>query len=313
MPTFDEPLAPVRAMTSSFAAEITTEHSSTMPQPGRVYDAYLGGATNLEVDRAFAEQQIKRHPRMRLIARENRYWQIRATQFIRDAGVRQFLDLGSGLPDLMRSVHHISDSGSGDITRSRVIYVDNDPVIAAQAFGALSDAGLLGRHNVIHGDIRQVDRIWQVAVEGGMFDPRQRVGVIAAALLHFVTDDVGKDLFAPDQAMSYLRERCAPGSYLAISHGTLDEADALDRAEVTEVAEDYTARSTAPVQLRDRAEIARFFGDWPLVDPGLTWTALWRPDRWSPALDDPTQVRILAGVAHHRASVDDRSLLPATA
>lgn len=309
MSSFDQPLAPVRAMTASFVDEISAADSSTTPQPARIYDYLLNGGTNLGVDRDFAKKQIDRHPDLPLIAEENRSWLIRATRFIRAAGVRQFLDLGSGFPDENVSIHNISDSGAGNVEESRVIYVDNDPIVAIKIFNTLSDVDLIGRHNVIRGDIRQADRIWQVAVDEGMFDPARPVGLIAAALLHFVPDEVGDGLMAPERAMAFLRERCAPGSYLALSHGTLDDANDTDRAQITEIADDYTARSTAPVHLRGRDEITRLFGDWPMVNPGLAWTPQWRPGDWKRDLDEPAKARILAGVAHHPVPADNRSAM----
>jgi O-methyltransferase involved in polyketide biosynthesis len=304
----DQHVPAVSAMTNSLARAITTQESEVKPQPARVYDYYLNGATNFAVDRDFAKEQIARHEDLPLIARENRYWQARAAHFIRCTGVRQFIDFGSGLP-AQQSVHEIVDSVPGT---TRVIYVDNDPVVVARAFTILTEDKLYGQHHVIWGDVRQSDKIWQAAIDQEMFDPAEPVGLIASAVLHFVPDHIDNSidrgnggLLSPQQALAFLRDVAAPGSYLAISHATLDDVRPDERDSITAIAEDYTKRSTAQVQLRSRVEISRFFGDWPVLAPGLAWTAQWRPGELGgrnlePWIEDPARYRILAGVAHKR-------------
>jgi O-methyltransferase involved in polyketide biosynthesis len=258
------------------------------PSVGRIYDYYLGGRHNYAIDREFAQHIIRDLPEARIFARQNRGFVRRAVRYARrDQGIRQFVDIGSGLPT-QGNVHEIADEDGG--RDALVLYVDNDPVARAHSRVLLADTADPQRHFALDGDFQDGPVLWQRVVEQGI-DPDAPICLLVTALLHFQLPEQ-----RPDEMLAFYRDQLAPGSLLVLSHAT-DE----DTPPATRLAAARYVATTSRAHLRPRAEIRAFFGDLELVEPGLVWTPQWRPelaaDGEPPFTDeDPTRALAVAGV-----------------
>jgi hypothetical protein len=244
--------------------------------PARMYDYFLGGKDNLAADRKAAEKVIAAYPQARGLARANRRFLTRAVWYLAERGIRQYIDLGSGLPT-SPNVHEVARNVRPD---ARVVYVDSDPV-AASHIRALScpDDGVA----MVERDIRLAQEIIADRRLAGVIDWSAPVAVLAVAVLHFIPDADN-----PAEIMAAFRWRMAPGSYLVISHATSDGAG---RGVLSEIKQAYQ-RSTAPAVARASAGIGSLFTGLDLVEPGLVDVSQWRPD----TSQKPTRIRFLAGV-----------------
>lgn len=273
----------------------------SQPSIARVYDYYLGGDTNWEIDRQFADKILREFPIMRPIARSNRLFLHRLVRHLTKAGIRQFVDLGSGVPT-MGHAHEVADQvAPGEV---RVAYVDHEPVAVAHSRSLLREFGDEDRHTAIHADIRDPQGLWEKIEASGVIDPEKPIGLLMIAVLHVqqlptpdspVADDLG-----PHLVKTY-RDLLPAGSYLGISHVTSEGIPAESAEMLTSIKKRYDGAGS-PVIWRTRDEIEALFGDFRLIDPGLTWTPLWHPEEASvtdetPDLDDPSKSVILAGVA----------------
>jgi SAM-dependent methyltransferase len=245
--------------------------------PARIYDALLGGKDNFPADRRAADQILAAVPTAGAMARANRAFLQRAVRFLtREAGIRQFLDIGTGLPT-SGTVHQVAQA----ITpHARVVYVDNDPVVLAHGRALLAG----DRSVIVDGDVRHPDQILRHPDIGQSIDFARPVAVLLLAILHFVTD--AQD---PVGIVARLRDAMAPGGYLVLSHATADFSP-----DVATTAARAYERSSAPIVLRSRAEIQRLFQGFELVDPGLVQVAAWRPDE--PPAQGQGEVWAYAGV-----------------
>ncbi len=235
------------------------------PSPARMYDYFLGGSHNFAVDRALAEQFIAAVPQTRWMARANRAFLRRAVRYLVDTGVRQFLDLGSGIPTA-GNVHEVAQAVAPD---ARVVYVDLDPIAVAH-----SGSILAGNANAvaIQADLRHPDAVLARPEVAAMFDLDQPVAVLLLSVLHFVLD-------ADDPAgiIAGYRDALAPGSFLVMSHITVEgQADMATGVQLAR-------RASIPSQVRTRVQVQRLFAGFDLVDPGLVWAPLWRPDSEDPS------------------------------
>jgi hypothetical protein len=247
-----------------------------------MYDYYLGGKDNYAADRAAAERVIAIFPDVRSAVRENRAFLGRAVRFLAaEAGIRQFIDIGTGLPT-QSNVHQIARDLAPD---ARVVYADYDPVVVAHGQMILSSAEPVA---FIEGDIRRPGEILGNAELRSLVDLNEPVAILLVAILNFVTDQE-----RPTDILDRLREAMAPGSYLVISHGAGEERPATVH-EVQGVYQDATSQAV----LRTRAEIAPFFAGFDLIDPGLVYAPQWRPELPHRAgeLADPGTAMTLAGV-----------------
>jgi len=228
------------------------------PSAARIYDYVLGGNHNFAVDREFVKQMDKVDPKSRFFAFQNRAFLRRAVLYLMEQGVRQFLDLGSGIPTV-GNVHEIAQAADPS---TRVVYVEIEHVAVAH-----SQLLLEGNDNaaMIHADITKPGLVLGDPATRAMLDFDRPVGILAIAIGHYVLDD-------PAGVFDAYRDAVPPGSYLALSHLT---DDFRDMAEVT----NGMRRTQNAIKARTRDEIARLFGDWDLVDPGLVMTSQWRPDR----------------------------------
>jgi S-adenosyl methyltransferase len=249
------------------------------PSIGRVYDAALGGTHNLPVDREFLARLEVLLPAARRMFRANRLFMGRAVRFMAAAGVRQFLDLGSGIPTA-GNVHEIAQQAAPE---SRVVYVDIDPVAVAQSRTILAGND---RAAVIHADVRDTSAILDHPDTRALLDLGRPVGLIMAALLHAIPDEDD-----PYALAGRLVAALPPGSYVAITHATHDSMP-----ERTREAERITNHTATPGYLRPRADVLRFFTGLEMVDPGLVWTEQWRPDHPDDVGPHPEQLVTYAGV-----------------
>ncbi|HEX4705329.1 MAG TPA: SAM-dependent methyltransferase [Pseudonocardiaceae bacterium] len=264
-------------------------HTLNRPSEARVYDFYLGGACNFAADREFGQAQIARYPDMPLIARENRAFLQRAVRHLVAAGVRQFVDIGSGLPTA-GNVHQVADAAAPG--RTRVVYVDHDPVAQSHSHLLLRKEGDPNRHAALWADLVDTEQLWTRVLGTGLIDVAEPVGLLLVAMLHFVPD-----AREPVRAVRWLREQLVPGSFLVISHATGEALPPEKLRAAERVRANYEKQATNPGVFRTRHEVAGMFGDWPLVEPGLVWTPQW-PDVSAPGYQlDPARAFILAGVA----------------
>ena len=251
------------------------------PSPARMYDYFLGGFHNFEIDRQAAQAAIAANPDTPLFMRANRAFLRRAVTFLVEQGIDQFLDIGSGIPTV-GNVHEVAGALN---PAARVVYVDVDPVAVRH-----SQALLQGNPNVvvIQADARQPEQILNHPEARRLLDFAQPMAVLLMAVLHFVLDDA--EAF---RLVRVLRDAMAPGSYLSLSHITIEDQP----PELVERFQQIYARSTTPGKGRSRADIAAFFEGLALVDPGLVYVPLWRPDvSVDPFFDNPARSLIFAGV-----------------
>jgi S-adenosyl methyltransferase len=250
------------------------------PSMARAYDYALGGGHNFAVDREFFRAFEAALPEGRVVARANRAFLHRAVRFMIDEGIRQFLDIGSGVPTV-GNVHEIaqkSDPGA------RVVYVDIEPVAVAHSRLILAGND---RATAIQEDLRRPKAILDHPDTRALLDFGQPLGLILAAILHALPDEDD-----PYGIMTQLRDTLAPGSYVAISHSTADT-----HTEAARAVEQVTKQTTTPVTLRSRSEIMRFFTGLELLEPGVVWVSQWRPDSPDDVGDHPERLVTYAGVA----------------
>ena len=249
------------------------------PSAARIYDYLLGGSHNFAADREVARQAIAAMPDVPVQANANRAFPRRAVQYLVEAGVRQFLDIGSGIPTL-GNVHEVARQGTPD---ARVVYVDLDPVAVAHGRAILADDE---RATVIREDLRHPGRIFGHPDVRAVLDLGRPVAVLLVAILHVIPDHDD-----PHRIVSTLRDALAPGSWLAIAHGT-DESRPAEVEELRRLSE----KTTTPMTLRGRADVAGFFAGWELVEPGLVWAPQWQPDSPDDVGEHPELSGNLVGV-----------------
>jgi S-adenosyl methyltransferase len=253
------------------------------PSAARIYDYLLGGSHNFAPDRDVARQAIAAMPDVPVQAHANRAFLRRAVQYLVEAGVRQFLDIGSGIPTL-GNVHEVARQAAPD---ARVVYVDVDPVAVAHGRAILAGDG---HATVIQEDLRHPERIVGHPDVKEVLDLTRPVAVLLVAILHVIpdTDD-------PYRIVAALRDAVPPGSWLAIAHGTHES-----RPEEAEKMRRISRKTTTPLILRDRAGVARFFTGWELVEPGLVWAPQWHPDSPGDVGEHPELAANLVGVGRKR-------------
>ncbi|WFE27396.1 SAM-dependent methyltransferase [Solwaraspora sp. WMMD791] len=256
------------------------------PSAARVYDYFLGGAHNFEVDRQLAEQIMAMTPHLAETMRAGRAFLRRAVRMLLADGVDQFLDIGSGIPTV-GNVHEVTHAVDPTAT---VVYVDIDPVAVAHSRTILADVATAA---VIQADLREPDTICDRAVATGLIDFGRPVAVLLAGVAHFIPD--ADD---PQEILRRLRAHLAPGSYLVISHATYEDQP----AEVL-AAQRLSARTDTEITLRSRADVAAMFGDFTVVEPGIVHLPLWRPDSPTDVDDHPERFGAFGGVARRDAAL----------
>lgn len=262
--------------------------SVNKPSAARVYDWYLGGGHHWAVDREFGKKIESILPDVKMYAVENRRFLDRAVRYCLQQGVRQFVDIGSGLPSA-GNVHEIAETvAPGEVS---VVYVDNEPIAHGHSKLILERGGDTARHRAVQADLLEHENLWQQVLDTGVIDPSKPVALLIVAVLHFVKDTKG-----PDEHLAFYRDQLPPGSFLVMSHFSNEDVDESG-AEAHRNLEDFYENTTNPGQLRGRDEFRRFFGDFEIVEPGITYTPEWRPVGPEEFEGPPASARIIAGVA----------------
>jgi SAM-dependent methyltransferase len=257
----------------------------TVPDASRVYDYALGGVHNFAVDRDFWHRAEAAFPGAALVARSNRAFLGRAVRWLAEAGVRQFLDIGSGIPTL-GNVHEVAQEAN---PHARVVYVDIDPIAVQQSRSLLTGNPYA---RVIEGDLRKPDTVLYHPDVLQLLDFAEPVAVLAVAVLHFVPDEAD-----PAAIVRRLGDALVSGSYLVISHAGPDVTPE-GRARQEQARKLYE-RTPTPVVIRGADEVAALLGDdFELVEPGVVSASGWRPD--PDEADDPPQPTALVAVARKR-------------
>jgi hypothetical protein len=246
------------------------------PTAARIYDCFLGGTHNFAADRAVAARAIELIPEIPQIARLNRAFVLRAVRHASAQGIRQFLDLGAGIPAAI-NVHEAAPG-------ARVVYVDRDLTAVLHTREAF---GTDPRVAVLHADLTDPGRILADPVVPALIDFDEPVCLLLAAVLHFVPDSP-----ALTAALARYRELAAPGSVLVVSHATGSaRTEELDRMA------DLFSRTATPLVLRDAHGLATLLSGWQIDAPGIVLGPDWRPDPGDQPVENPAAYLTLAGVA----------------
>jgi O-methyltransferase involved in polyketide biosynthesis len=230
------------------------------PHAGRVFDYFLGGAYNFGPDRELARRALELEPGLRVVMRAQRMFLRRVVRFLLGAGIRQFVDLGAGLPTSGNVYNVVRETDS----RAPIICVDIDPVTVAHSQMMLADDGMAA---AFQGDLREPQQIMAHDDMRRLIDPKQPVAVMLIGVLHFIRDEED-----PAGIVAWLRDAIAPGSYIAIGHGTNE-----GRPKAAEHQSLY-ARNGAMIRLRSRAEVEPMVAGLDLVGPGLVRMSVWSMD-----------------------------------
>ncbi|CAL9418262.1 SAM-dependent methyltransferase [Streptomyces sp. enrichment culture] len=249
---------------------MTGQHSTagidtSKPHPARMYDWYLGGKDNYPVDEAMGRQMLALDPRVPVMARVNRAFMHRATRWLAGRGIRQFLDVGTGIPT-EPNLHQVAQETAPD---ARVVYCDNDPIVLAHA-AALLRGTPEGETEYLQADVRDPDAVLEGA--GKILDFDRPVALSLVALLHFVPDEDGAH-----DLVRRLLDALPSGSHLVMTHATADFTPEESRA-----ATEKLRAAGVTLALRSREEFARFFTGLDLVEPGIAVPHLWHPELGDP-------------------------------
>ena len=229
----------------------------------RVYNYWLGGKDNFAADRAAAEQAMAAFPGIALSARANRAFLRRAVTYLAgEAGIRQFLDIGTGIPSA-NNTHEVAQAVAPD---ARIVYVDNDPVVLAHARALLTSTPK-GATDYINADLRQTDHI--LAGAASTLDFTKPVAIMLMAILQHLSDEDD-----PYQVVGKLMEAVPSGSFLALSHPAND----IHAAEMAEMAKSLNRMMAEKVTFRCQSEVAKLFTGLELIEPGMTNVPDWRPE-----------------------------------
>ncbi|MER5405453.1 SAM-dependent methyltransferase [Streptomyces sp. NPDC002769] len=253
----------------------------SVPSVSRIYDYYLGGSHNFEVDREAARKAMEFLPGLPKIMQANRAFMRRAVRFAADEGISQFLDIGSGIPTF-GNVHEVARAARPG---AHVVYVDHDPVAVAHSQAVLRD---VEDTDVVAADLLKPQEILASAEVQRLIDLNRPVALLLVAILHFV-----EDADDPYAALAELRDALAPGSLLVVTHASYEGIPLPP--ERTGGAVDVYKDIRNPLIMRSREEIARFFEGYDMVEPGLVPMPIWRPDT-APEDEDPYSFSGFAGV-----------------
>ncbi|MEU6086840.1 SAM-dependent methyltransferase [Streptomyces sp. NPDC047085] len=266
-------------MTGSETAPTTVDTSR--PHPARVYDWWLGGKDNYPVDEELARRILAVDGTAVRGAKANRRFMHRAVRTLAEQGVRQFLDIGTGIPT-EPNLHQVAQ---GVASGARVVYADNDPIVLRHAQALLTGTAE-GSTDYVHADVRDPDTILRLAAES--LDLEQPVALSLVALTHYLDDD------AYDLLAGYV-DALAPGSFLVLSQVSPE----LDPPAIERVS-DFFRTSGTPFFPRTAAEFGRFFAGLDLLEPGVCPVLDWRPEAEDEAAAKEGAVPVIAGVARKR-------------
>ncbi|WP_227980986.1 SAM-dependent methyltransferase [Nocardia spumae] len=240
---------------------------ASRPSAARMYHYYLSGQALFDVDKVFGERVFAAFPHIDSWARHNREFLRRAVDFMAAGGIRQFLDIGAGLP----AAGNTHDIARGRYPSARVVYVDNNTEAVARTHELLRGTGVLDVTAVIDADLRCPDDIFDHSETRRLLDLDQPLGLLMVNVWPFVADSD-----RPYQLMAQLRDRLPRGSYVAMSHAGPDEA-APEAAHGLAAAAELYKQTSDPVTLRRRDDFAAFYDGLELLDPGIVHAPEWRP------------------------------------
>ena len=256
------------------------------PNVARVYDAMLGGKDNFAADRGFLAEVLRFAPLAPLGAIVNRQFLRRVVQYlVLEAGITQFLDIGSGLPtrgNVSEVAHEISPD-------ARIVHVDNDPVVHTHSKALLADARTT---DFVLGDIRRPAEILADPGVRSLIDLGKPVGLLLLAVLHHIEDED-----QPERIMAELRDAMPAGSYLAISSLRLPGHELPEQRAITIEGEELMTGALGSIRWREDARIQSWFGDWKMIEPGLVPLADWRPSVPAHSLHPEVHHSFSCGVA----------------
>ena len=239
------------------------DFNAGVPHIARVYDYWLGGKDNFAADRELGERTLAAYPNLVFSVRANRAFLGRTVRFLAaELGIRQFLDIGTGIPTA-NNTHEVAQGVAPD---SRIVYVDNDPIVLSHA-RALLTSSPEGKCAYLDADLRDPEKILAAAAD--TLDFAKPVAVMLLTVLQFVTDDAEVSAI-----VKRVMDACAPGSYLTISHPASD----IDAEQHTEMVRRLNESVAEKVALRDHAGVTRLFDGLELVEPGVVRASQWRPD-----------------------------------
>jgi len=244
------------------------EIDASRPSAARMYHYYLTGEAIFDVDRVFGEHIFQIAPSTGVTAHHNREFLQRATRFLIGQGIRQFLDIGSGLPTA-GNTHEVATALEPD---TRVVYVDNDLEAVTRAHELLTEQDMLDRTAIIEADLRWPDDILGHADTRRLIDFDTPIGLLIVSVWPFIPDSEN-----PLGLMRRLRDALPSGSYVVMSHVSMSEASPAVIAQAREFRELYKQTSD-PVTMRDRDGFTAFFDGFELVEPGIAYVPDWRPD-----------------------------------
>ena len=244
---------------------------TSKPNVARMYDYLLGGYHNFEADRQLAEQILAVHPDSKINAFINRRVLKRMVEYLTQAGISQFLDIGAGIPTV-QNTHEVVQAINPD---AKVVYVDIDPIAVAHSKMLLADNPNV---KAFQADAAQIEMILDHPVTKELIDFRQPVGVLLISVLHYITDDD-----AAFRVVEKIKSAIVSGSYVAIIHSTLDGYKPASAEEG-----DRLLKLASAARHRDKSEIAQFFEGLEIVEPGLVYSPRWRPESENdPFYDEP--------------------------
>ncbi|MEU7641126.1 MULTISPECIES: SAM-dependent methyltransferase [unclassified Streptomyces] len=250
-----------------FSAE---EIDTSRPHPARMYDYFLGGWDNYEVDRVAGDRVIELHPQVRDSVRANGAFRGRAVRAVVASGIRQFLVLGIGIPT-SPNTHEVARETAPE---TRVVYVDSDPIVATHARARLANAP--GTAFAL-GDIRDPKAVLDDPVVRELIDFERPVGLLIGGVMDFLGDEDN-----PAALLAAFGAALPAGSHLVLSHGTYEPYEGYAEGRIDEAArahvEEVYKSATTPLALRTKAEIAALLGPFTPLEPGLVRVPLWRPD-----------------------------------
>jgi len=263
---------------SSIPSQQPVEINTGVAHSARVWNYFLGGKDNFPADREAGDLALALMPSLVEAARADREFLVRAVRYLAgEAGIRQFLDIGTGLPTA-NNTHEVAQAAAPEC---RIVYVDNDPIVLAHARALLTSAPQ-GATDYIHADLREPDKILQAAARTLDFD--QPVALMLLGIVNFIVDD--------DEAhaiVNRLLDALPSGSYLAMTHPTKE----VHGEAVEEAMRRWNESGAAPITARSRQELAAFFDRLELLEPGVVSSSQWRPD--------PANRGVIAEVAEYCA------------
>ena len=273
---------------STAAAAAASPIDASVPHPARRYNYWLGGKDNFEVDRQSADIIAAAFPAIRTAAKQNRAFLRRAVTFLAEQGIRQFLDVGTGLP----TVDNVHDVAQRIAPESRVAYVDNDPLVLVHARALLTSSSE-GATAYIDADLHEPQKIIENSAVRDTLDFAQPIALMLVAILHFIPDDAD-----PYAIVSRLVSALPAGSYLVLSHATFDPLPTETVAALNAV----NTGSVPPFVPRTREQVARFLDGLELLEPGIVSVADWRAENEPGPRPTPAEVAWYGAVARIRSS-----------